>query len=60
MDIYSLAITHIRTEPRPVRMNAWVEDRYYWNHTGLRFRLGLRGSIAMAAGMIMMLGITLI
>lgn len=40
-------------------MNAWVEDRYYWNHTGLRFRPGLRGSIGIGAGIMMMLGITL-
>lgn len=61
MDIYSLAITHIQIEPRPVRMNTSAEDRYYSNHMGLRrFRPGLLRSIAMAAGMVMMLGITLI
>ncbi|MUZ76188.1 hypothetical protein GOZ90_26500 [Agrobacterium vitis] len=61
MDIYGLVITHIRTELRPVRMNAWAEDRYYSTHMGLRrFRPGPFESISMAAGLILMLGITLI
>lgn len=52
MDIYGLAITHIRTAVRPVRMSAWAEDRYYSNQMDLRrLNPGLRGSIAIAAGL---------
>ncbi|QTG17281.1 hypothetical protein G6M86_28780 (plasmid) [Agrobacterium tumefaciens] len=61
MDIYSLAITHIHAPVPTVRMSAWAEDRYYSDHKGVpRFRPGLFGSVAMAAGMIMILGMTLI
>ena len=59
VDIYSLAITHIRAETRPACMIALGEDRYYSNHTGLRFKAGLLGPIATAAAMIAILGITL-
>ncbi|MER9078667.1 hypothetical protein [Mesorhizobium sp. M0895] len=61
MDIYSLAATHIHTAARPGPMSAWAEDRYYsdqiaWPH----LNQGLLGSIVMTAGVILILGITLI
>ncbi|OWK25557.1 hypothetical protein AJ87_09115 [Rhizobium yanglingense] len=57
MDIYSLAITHIHAAARPLRMSAWEEESYYSNHKGGRhFGPVLLGSIAMAVGVIMMLG----
>ncbi|RXT30570.1 hypothetical protein B5P46_01085 [Rhizobium leguminosarum] len=61
MDIYGLAVTHIHTAVRPVRMSAWAEDRYYSNQMDLRrLNPGLRGSIAIAAGLTLILGVTLI
>ncbi|CDZ60819.1 hypothetical protein [Neorhizobium galegae] len=61
MDIYSLAITHIHTQAQPVRMSAWAEDRYYSDQMALtRLSLGLLGSIAMTAGMFLILCTTLI
>lgn len=61
MDIYSLAITHIYTRPRPVRISAWAEDRYYSNQIALpRLSSGLLGSVTIMVGVILILGITLI
>ncbi|CAN7649803.1 hypothetical protein [Rhizobium sp. LjRoot254] len=60
MDIYSLTTIHIHIAMRPARMSAWAEDHYYSNHMGVRLGSGLLGSIALAAGVTMMLGITLI
>ena len=61
MDIYSLAATHIHAEAQPAPTTARAEDRYYANHIALpRLRPGLLGSIAMLAGLILILGTSLI
>jgi hypothetical protein len=56
MDIYSLAATQVHAEPRPAPMKARAEDRYYANQIAPPFlQPGLVGSIAMIAGMILLL-----
>ena len=61
MDIYSLAATHIHAEARQAPMTARGEDRYYANQIALpRLSPGLLGSIAMMAGVILILGTNLI
>ncbi|OJF90332.1 hypothetical protein [Pararhizobium antarcticum] len=60
MEIYSLVIAHMRAAARTVPMSALAEDCYYAKHSDMRcFRPGVPGSVAMAAGMIVMLGLAL-
>ncbi|MGX5842938.1 hypothetical protein ACWGTI_19660 [Mesorhizobium sp. ArgA1] len=61
MDIYSLAATHIHAGARPGPMSAQAEDRYYSSQIVLpHLSPGLLGSFAMTAGLILILGTTLI
>ncbi|MER8692097.1 hypothetical protein NKI77_07960 [Mesorhizobium opportunistum] len=61
MDIYSLAATHINTGVRPGPMSAQAEDRYYSDQISWPPpKQGLLGSIAMTAGVVLILGMTLI
>ena len=62
MDIYSLAVTHIHTGLRPVPLSARAEDHYYCSNQVVLPHLsrGLLRSIAMTAGVILIIGLTLI
>ena len=61
MDIYSLVATNIHPGARPEPMNARAEDRYYSDQITLpRLSPGVLRSIAMTAGVILILGIGLI
>lgn len=61
MDIYGLAATHIHPQPRSPPMNTQAENRYYANQIGLPpLHPGLIGSVAMIAGIILLLGTSLI
>ena len=61
MDIYSLVAANLHTEPRQASMNARAEDRYYSDQITLpRLSPGVLRSIAMTAGVILILGIGLI
>lgn len=61
MDIYSLVAANLHTEPRQASMNARAEDRYYASQITLpHLAPRLLGSIAMMAGVILILGMSLI
>ena len=61
MDIYGLAATHIHSQPRSAPMNAQAENRYYANKIGLPpLPPGQIGLVAMSAGIILLLGTSLI
>lgn len=60
MDIYSLAAANLRNVARPSRMNAEAESRYYSKRVALpRLSLGLLGSIATTASVILFMGMVL-
>jgi hypothetical protein len=57
MDIYGLAAAHIHSQPRSSPMNAQAENRYYANQICLpSLHPGLIGSVAMIAGIILLVG----
>ncbi|CAN7580098.1 hypothetical protein [Mesorhizobium sp. LjNodule214] len=61
MDIYSVAVTNIHAGARPAPMSARAEERYYSNQIALpHLSPGLLGSIAITAGVILILGIPLV
>ena len=61
MDIYSLVAANLHSDRRPAPMSSRAEDRYYAQQVNPpRLGVGLFRSIAMSAGLMLILGIVLV